>query len=179
MSSLREQKLLRAFVKEVMDGFGNKNLGRDGVAGNLRYDVPTTGQRGGNILSDEESDDAKVLKAACCLIVAKDGRILAVSRKNDPNDFGLPGGKVDPGETVRAAAERELKEETGLDAVKLTQVFSSPDNQGYVTTTFSCEISGEISTDEAGVIRWVKPDVLIAGSFGDYNKRLLKHLGRL
>ena len=33
--------------------------------------------------------------------ITLDTKILGISRKHDPNDFGLPGGKVDPGETRR------------------------------------------------------------------------------
>lgn len=35
----------------------------------------------------------------------------------------LPAGKLDPEETVEDCAERELKEETGLNIVKITNVF--------------------------------------------------------
>ena len=44
------------------------------------------------------------------------GEVLAVSRKDDHNDFGLIGGKMDPEDrTTWDAAVRETKEETGLD----------------------------------------------------------------
>lgn len=43
-----------------------------------------------------------------------EGDILMVSRKNS-RDFGLPGGKVDPGEDLFEACIREVFEETGLD----------------------------------------------------------------
>lgn len=43
-----------------------------------------------------------------------EGDILMVSRKNG-SGFGLPGGKVDPGEDLFEACIREIFEETGLD----------------------------------------------------------------
>ena len=50
--------------------------------------------------------------AAFCLV--RDGRLLTV-RKAGSVRFMLPGGKIDPGESARAAAVREVMEEVGLD----------------------------------------------------------------
>jgi 8-oxo-dGTP pyrophosphatase MutT (NUDIX family) len=135
-------------------------------------------------LDDEEDEAMKVRqdaeslpRAACVLIVSDDGMVLAVSRKNDPTDLGLPGGKVDPGEDDETAAARELKEETGLIADRLKKVFVETDSTGYLTTTFFAEVSGEINTKESGVIRWVKPSVLMQGTFAEYNRKLFKRVG--
>jgi len=52
--------------------------------------------------------------AAVCLDDAGTRRLLMVER-SDGHGWALPGGMLDPGETPRAAAARELREETGLD----------------------------------------------------------------
>jgi len=46
------------------------------------------------------------------------GEILMVKRKNPPAKglWGFPGGGIEFGETIKEAAKREVKEETGLNA---------------------------------------------------------------
>lgn len=168
-------ELIRQLVAEVISG-AMQGGRRFDTPGNLRYGTPVI-RKGGNVLDDEEAEDQTIPKAATCLIRRKDGKILAVSRRDDPNDFGLPGGKVDPGETSEDAAARELQEETGLTANSLSPVFSMVDAHGFLTTTFSCSVAGNIDTEEEGVVKWVEPEVLLSGSFVDYNKALFKELG--
>lgn len=170
--------LLRQLIKEILDGFGTKSVGKD-TGTNMRFDVPVIANT--NLLNDEEYDDQEakqdVLGAACCLVLDGDGKVLAVSRKDDPNAMGLPGGKIDDGEDAMTAAGRELKEETGLDAVELHPVFTRKEDDGFTTTTFATKISGKIHTREEGVVRWVDPQELFDGPFGAYNIALWKHLG--
>lgn len=49
-------------------------------------------------------------------------RIVLIQRKNPPLGWALPGGFVEYGETLEAAAVREAREETSLD-VKLRKQF--------------------------------------------------------
>ncbi len=50
--------------------------------------------------------------------VWREGRVLIIQRAKPPlaGIWSLPGGHVEPGETVLAAAHRELTEETGIEA---------------------------------------------------------------
>ena len=56
--------------------------------------------------------------AAAIAVVVRGERLLLVRRSHRPDAgrWGFPGGKIEPGETVSAAALRELDEETGVAA---------------------------------------------------------------
>ena len=122
------------------------------------------------------------MNEAVCALIKKDGKFLAVSRKNDPSDFGLPGGKVDPGETCEEALRREIMEETGIMVGGIFPVFEEvcgpgKDGKSYLVTTYKVYGFNQVRTpEESGVVAWVDKDVLLTGSFGDYNKKLFATL---
>jgi 8-oxo-dGTP diphosphatase len=72
-------------------------------------------------------------------IIELPGRgIVLVRRRHPPPGWAIPGGFVDYGETVVAAARREAREETGLDVVlgELLHVYSDPrrDRRGHTVS---------------------------------------------
>ena len=106
------------------------------------------------------------------VVVTSDGRVLLIERGWPPFEgaWALPGGHVDPGETSRAAAARELEEETGVrvDAVDLFPigVWDEPDRDPrgrYVTVAYLAVVPGDtVATagDDARTARWWAWDAL-------------------
>jgi 8-oxo-dGTP pyrophosphatase MutT (NUDIX family) len=109
-------------------------------------------------------------KCVGAVIFNETGQILAVSRKTNHDDFGLPGGKVDPedGDDMIMALRREIREETGLEIFDIELVDCSP-YRDYMQYTYICKCSGEIHTNEPHVVKWTVYSTIIDGCFGDYN----------
>lgn len=132
-----------------------------------------------------------VLVAAGVLVRdAATGHVLLQFRGDDAT-WGLPGGRIKPGETLEQAARRELREETGLRAGTLTRidVFSGPDfvvryPDGYaayvVGATFeTTDVAGTLSTDDAGetaALAWYPAEDLPA-DINPYNRLVLRRAG--
>ncbi len=90
-------------------------------------------------------------KVATGAIFSLDGGIVLVKRAIEPRSgkWVFPGGYVDRGESLEAAAIREVKEEAGLD-VRLTRLvgaYSYPGN-AVVVIVFAGEVTGgSLQTD--------------------------------
>lgn len=58
-------------------------------------------------------------------------REILLMKRSDNALWGLPGGYVEPGESVEVATEREVREETGyeIDVGRLVGVYSDPGTQ--------------------------------------------------
>lgn len=97
------------------------------------------------------------------LIDQPDRPIVLIERRNEPHGWALPGGFVDVGETLAAAAVREAREETGLDVEleALIGCYSAPgrDPRGHtVSVVFAARASGEPrAADDAKACRAIDP----------------------
>ncbi len=107
------------------------------------------------------------LLAVDCVVFDAEDRLLLIQRANAPfrGLYALPGGFVDVGETVEQACQRELLEETGIKAGRLTLVgvYSDPtrDPRGHVVSPAfvtrirkATAIAGDDAASAAWVPRW-------------------------
>ena len=83
-----------------------------------------------------------------CFYASTTGRYLFLLRNDDryPGSWGLPGGKVDPGENLLECLLRECEEELGsmpdYDRLVPLEKFTSND-KSFVYNTFWCSVSKE------------------------------------
>lgn len=104
-----------------------------------------------------------------CLIYDGDRILLQNRVKKDWKGYTLPGGHVEPGESIVEAVIREMKEETGLTirrpqlcGVKQFPIKNDGHGKGrYLVFLFKTnQFEGELVSSEEGKMEWVQRDEL-------------------
>jgi len=119
------------------------------------------------------------------LIVGPSGRLLLIRTHKWGDRWGVPGGKVDLGETLLAAVHREVREETGL---ALTDVAWAPTHEAvdhpqfhrpahFVLLNFVARAMGEevVLNDEAQDHAWVAAEAALAMDLNAPTRALVEH----
>ena len=112
----------------------------------------------------------RVVPAASAVVTDEDGRLL-LAKRTDNDLWTIPGGTMEPGETIAETAVREVKEETGIDVevVSLVGIYSNPQHvveysdgelRQQFSVCFECRrIGGEVATsDETSEVGYFSPD---------------------
>lgn len=121
--------------------------------------------------------------------VVHDNAILLVQRGQEPGkgEWAIPGGKVKPGEPMRTAAEREIREETGvtIEVGEFAWQFEliQRDAEGelqyhYVVLDFHARyLAGEPQpADDVTAAGWVRFDQLNSLNLSAHTSRALDEL---
>lgn len=119
-------------------------------------------------LNDPEAPAANSVVPAVSAIVPDGGGRILLIRRTDNNYWSIPGGGLEPGESVRQATVREVLEETGIacEVTGLVGIYSDPNHvaaydDGEVRQEFSIcfttrMLGGTISTSqESSEVRFV------------------------
>ncbi|MFP4560673.1 MAG: NUDIX hydrolase [Thiohalorhabdus sp.] len=126
-------------------------------------------------------------------VVWKDDRILLVRRRDPPQPgyWGFPGGRLEWGETILEAARRELREETGVEAVP-REAFGAVDvhdrdeagnlryHYALIAVRLDCRKGSPRAGDDARAAEWFSPRALpepLSPGVGDLLRRS-RDLGR-
>ena len=116
--------------------------------------------------------------ATVAVVVNARGELLCVRRGREParGTLDLPGGFVDPGESVTDGLLREVREELGAEVASWCFLFSLPDSYPYSGFTvhtadsfFLCrlrDVGCVAAHDDATEVVWIAADKLRPSDFG-------------
>jgi ADP-ribose pyrophosphatase YjhB (NUDIX family) len=104
--------------------------------------------------------DASTVACVGAIIRDDSGRVLLVRRANEPGRglWSLPGGRVEPGETEKAAVAREVLEETGL-VVSVEALAGRVTIGRYDIADYACTVTGGTlaAATDADDVAWTVP----------------------
>lgn len=117
---------------------------------------------------------------AACVLLEREGLILAVETAHRPGELSLPGGGVDPGEAPGDAAIREALEETGL----VVQIDPAPVHVGRSGAGLSLVATFRVRSfqgtptpgSDALAVRWVTRAELLdpRNRYAEHNRRVVE-----
>lgn len=109
-----------------------------------------------------DASPAEMMLAAGCMVIADNGSILFMKRK-DTGQWAFPGGRVEDGEGPAETALRELFEETGHKADGHNGLLTRRKSDGVDFTTFAVRVPEPFApkmNDEHSAFAWLRPDDL-------------------
>ena len=120
---------------------------------------------------DPDAPAATTIVPSANVVVTNDAGEILLVRRSDNDNWAVPGGAVDLGESVADAAVRETKEESGIDCEinGFVGIYSDPrhvilyTSNGEVRQEFSIVLTARATggsptpSSETSEVRWVPP----------------------
>ncbi len=122
-------------------------------------------------------DDPNAPPATCIVpsvnvVVTNDAGEILLIRRSDNDNWAVPGGAIDLGESLTQAAVRETREESGIECeiTGMLGIYSDPKHkilytsnsevrQEFSTVLTARQVGGEVATSsETSEVRWVPAD---------------------
>jgi 8-oxo-dGTP pyrophosphatase MutT (NUDIX family) len=123
---------------------------------------------------DPDAPPANSIVPSANVVVVNDAGEILLIRRSDNDNWALPGGGMDPGESLPETAIRETAEETGIDVEVTGLVGIYTDPRHVILYTSNGEVRQEFSivftarpvhgeprpSDESREVRWFPPEDL-------------------
>jgi ADP-ribose pyrophosphatase YjhB (NUDIX family) len=120
---------------------------------------------------DPNAPKANSMVPSVNVVVVNDAGEILLIRRSDNDNWALPGGAIDIGESLAQAAVRETREETGIECeiTGLVGIYTDPGHiilytsndearQEFSIVLRARAVSGEPTpSDESTEVRWVPP----------------------
>ncbi len=126
--------------------------------------------RGRNSVLDMNDSSAGLLTVAAAVIHDPEGRVLLIRQNYGHRRWGLPGGRINAGETPVHAVIREIRVETGLETqvVDLVGLYHLCGGSGtlpnQLTYAFRCQVVGGEAVvnlpSKVATLGWYEPSAL-------------------
>src|SRR5829696_3991640 len=142
---------------------------------------------------DPQAPPANSMVPSANVVVTNDAGEILLIRRTDNDNWALPGGAMDLGESMTQAAVREVKEETGIDCeiTGLVGIYTDPKHvilytsnnevrQEFSIVLTACRTGGEpASSSESTEVLWVDAsEVAILPMDRSMKRRIARYLDR-